>query len=178
MTPINFIATLSPNQHRMLRTWWQFSLVSFFGVIISIVVLQSMQLYALYTAMSENRSLQKKVHAVQSEREPYAALKKEEEALNVQRTKIDRIYDTSERSGTLLAALHATDKKSVHMQSCKLKKSSFELTVQCANTECALNEVTRLRTVKQLHEVNLVSLQQAQKDTSMIATIHGKVHKA
>jgi hypothetical protein len=46
---------------------------------------------------------------------------------------------------------------------------------QCASTEAALNEVKRLRTVKQLQAVKLVSLQQSRNDASMVVTIHGKI---
>ncbi len=153
MMPINFITTLSAKQHRALRTWWHFSLVIFFCVIISIIMLQSMQLYTLYKAVSEHRHVQTQARMVQNELEPYIALKKEEEALRAQRTKIDHIYYSAERSKTLLASLYATD-QSVHIQSCKLDKMGFELIVQSANTEGALNEIKRLRTVKQFHEKN------------------------
>ncbi len=176
MTPINFITTLSAKQHRTLRTWWHFSLVGFFGIVIGVVVLQSMQLYVLYKAVLEHRYMQEHARTVHSELEPYTVLKKEEEALRSQQTKIDHIYHSAERSGLLLTALHATD-ESAHIQSCKLDKKSFELIVQTANTESALNEIKRLRTVKQLHEIKLVSLARSRKDTSMIATIQGKIRK-
>lgn len=172
MTFINFINTLSAKQYRELRRWWKLSCVVFCGVVMSIVVLQCMQLYALYKAMSEYRSVQKQVDTVRGELEPYMALKKEEQTLRVQQTKIDQIYHTAERSRALLAALYATNQ---FVQSCKLDKTSFELIMQCVNTQAALHEVTRLRAVKQLQEVKLVSLQQSKRDTSMIATIKGKI---
>ena len=177
MTPINFITTLSAKQQRTLRTWWRFSLVVFFGVATGIVALQSMQLYALYKTFSEHIYVQEQVRTVQDELKPYTALKKEEEALRAQQTKIDHIYHSAERSRLLLAALYATD-QSVHIKSCKLDKTSFELIVQGANTESALNEIKRLRVVKQFHEIKLVSLSQSRKDASMIATIQGKIRNA
>jgi len=176
MNPINFINTLSAQQHRMLRIWWHFSLVLFSVLVLMIVAVQSVQLYRLYGVVSEHTLLQGRMQKAQREREPYMVLKKEEEALRVQRTKIDHIYHTAERSGTLLGALRSTD-QTVRMQSCKLNKEAFDLVVQCTNTESALNEVKRLRVVKQLQEVKLVSLQQSRTNVSMVATIHGKIRK-
>lgn len=176
MNPINFINTLSAKQHRTLRGWWRFSLALFCVLAFMIIALQSRQLYTLYYVVSEHTLLHGQMQKVQSEREPYMALKKEEEALRAQRTKIDHIYHTAQHAGTLLAALHATD-QAVRMQSCKLNKENFDLVVQCANTESALNEIKRLRTIKQLQEAKLVSLQQSRNDASMVATIHGKIRK-
>lgn len=174
MTFINFINTLSAKQHHQLHRWWKISCVIFCAVLASIVVLQGMQLYGLYKAMSEHRSVQKQARVAHDELAPYTALKKEEESLRAQRTKIDQIYHTAERSRALLASLYATNQ---FVQSCKLDKAHFELIMQCVNTEAALNEVTRLRAVKQFQEVKLFSLQQSKKDASMIATIKGKIRK-
>lgn len=176
MKSINFINTLSVKQHRTLRIWWYFSFVLFLVLMLAMAGMQSMQLYRLYGIASEHTLLKERAQKTNREHEPYLVLKKKEEALRVQQTKIDHIYHTAERSGILLAALHATD-PSVRMQSCKLNKGDFEVIVQCANTESALNEIKRLRAVKQLQEVKLVSLQQSRSDASMIATIHGKIRK-
>jgi hypothetical protein len=176
MKSINFINTLSAKQHRTLRVWWHFSFVLFAALVLTIIGMQSVQLYRLYGVVSEHTHLQGHMQKVNREHEPYMALKKEEEVLRAQRTKIDTIYHTAERSGTLLAALHATD-SSARIQSCKLNKADFDLVVQCASTEAALNEVKRLRTVKQLQAVKLVSLQQSRNDASMVVTIHGKIRK-
>jgi len=177
MSSINFITTLTAKQHRTLRTWWRFSLILFFGITINIVILEGMQLYALYTTVSDHKNLQEQTRIMHSKLEPYTSLKKEEEALRAQRIKIDHIYHTAERSRILLASLHTTD-QSAHVQSCKLNKTDFELIVQCPDTESVLNEIKRLRTLKQFREVKLVSLSQAKKDASMIATIQGKIDKA
>lgn len=177
MKSINFINTLSAKQHRTLRTWWHFSLVLFFVLVVVIAGMQSMQLCRLYGVVSEHTLLKERTQKANREHEPYSALKKEEETLRAQQTKIDQIYHTAERSGTLLAVLHATD-PSVRMQSCKLNKENFETTVQCATTESALNEIKRLHAVKELQGIKLVSLQQSRNNASMVATIHGKIRKA
>lgn len=176
MKSINFINTLSAKQHSSLHRWWRISLVLFSVLIVTIVGVQSMQLYTLYGVVSRHTLLQGNMQKAQREHEPYMALKKEEDALRAQRIKIDHIYHTAEHTGVLLAALYATG-AFVRIQSCKLNKNDFELIVQSPTADFALNEIKRLRVVNQLQEVKLISLQQSRNDTSMVATIKGKIRK-
>jgi hypothetical protein len=177
MKPINFITTLSAKQQHALRMWWQFSLGVLGITTLSIIVVQSKQLYTLYTAVRQHNNLHTQASIKRNELEPYNQLKQEETTLRTQRTKIDSIAHATERMSSLLAAVCATD-KSVQVQTCTLNKKDFNIIMHTPDAHTALQEVARLRAIKQLDTIKLVSLQQAQQADHMTATVRGAIRKS
>ncbi|PKN03835.1 hypothetical protein CVU75_00240 [Candidatus Dependentiae bacterium HGW-Dependentiae-1] len=180
MNRVNLSDTLAPAQQKKIARWWTFTLVLLGITVITLSAVTAYQVQIAQNHHKEKMAWQKKSTPLQPFLDQEETLKKEEQALIKQVTKLQKystgVHTASQNLGIILAHMRTTH---ALLESLTMDKKSFELQCKLAQTQPALNLAQLLAKELAFENVSITSLQSKKKTEAneILMTIKGSFKK-
>lgn len=175
MKPVNFINTLSPEQHYELRRWFTFSITLIACTLMGISFFIAPQLYGLYKTKKEVASLKEKTKNYTELTNTQKLLKKENETLQKKQIKINRHLNQPHNPHPYLSPIIAACSTDVQLEHVRKNKKDCEIIALFPTPERATDMIKKLSDSSQFTTLKLLSLQHDTQTKKLRCTIKGKI---
>ena len=175
MKHINFINTLSPQQHYELRRWFIFSTTLILCTLTCMSFFFLPQLYALYSTKKDITALEQKTKNYDAITNTQTQLKKEHEVLQKKQTKIHRHLNLPNNPHPYLTSVITACSTNVQLEHIRKNKKECEIIALFPSPERATEMIKQLLTTNQFTKLTLTSLQNDAQTKKYRCTIKGKI---
>ena len=135
---LNFITTLSPQEQKKINMWYTITILTFFILSITIILLQGKQYLTLKKLQKRHDLLQKKAHRFDASQKKYNKLKRKHDYYTQCATHVQEVETQHKKLIACLESLAQQTPKTVTLSSVTLANQQFYCTATCAQ----LNDVT------------------------------------
>lgn len=159
MNILNFVTTVSPQQHKALKRWYLLSITALALLVLGITIMQSMQLYELAQAKRTLAQAQARHQGIAPLLTNHQTLVAQEKELQEKLTQLNTMAQPRKIWAGIVQALGKATSAHDAITSCTLTPTNITITVTCQTAAAASKMVNKLAKTAGITSLKLVSLQ-------------------
>jgi len=173
MKSINFVTTLSPQEHTSLRKWFIYSALLIMCTCIGLACITLPHLFTIIQLKNDVHVVSKKREQITISEKQYTDLVEKNKELRKKNDSILSITSQKKNPYKHLESIAHASGDAIHLERIRLHKNTMELEIICKTTEFASIFIKRLSASELFTHIKLVSMVQDATTQQMRCIIKG-----